>query len=875
MSTERYNARFIEKKWQKIWEEQKLFHADLNKAAKKYYVLEMFPYPSGRIHMGHVRNYTIGDALARYKRARGYEVFHPMGWDSFGMPAENAAMQNGVPPQQWTYQNIATMRAQLKSIGLSLDWEREFATCDVDYYHCQQQIFLDLYERELLYRKKSMVNWDPVDHTVLANEQVVEGRGWRSGAVVEQRELTQWFFKITDFAEDLLQDLALLEGWPEKVRLMQRNWIGKSEGLLLRFALSSPQGAALEDALPKEVEVYTTRPETLFGASFIALAPNHPLIEVLAKRDKKLLDFCLQCQRSSTASGDIESAEKKGFFTGVYVEHPLQEGEKLPVYAANFVLMSYGTGAVFGCPAHDQRDLDFARKFGLNVKPVVLPEGVREEDFKIESKAYTGEGHLICSQFLDGLSLSEAFKLVTEKLTQKQLFGRPQAKLTTQFRLRDWGISRQRYWGCPIPIIHCPSCGIQPVPRQDLPVKLPEDVHFDKPGNPLERHSHFKNVSCPQCGGKAQRETDTMDTFVDSSWYYLRFLSPHGSEPIHKAYSKNWLPVDQYVGGVEHAILHLLYARFIARALSKIGCIDLKEPFKGLFTQGMVVHETYRCGSRWVSPYEIRVEEKEGKRCATLLGSGEEVTIGALEKMSKSKKNIVDPEEIIESFGADTVRWFILSDSPPERDMIWTQAGVQAAHRFVQRIWRLLNEAKPHLVGVQAQTGKQGEALEISKLVHRALSAIEQDFEKLSFNCAVAHFHDLANKLSPFFQNIEEKEAEVKEALKQGLDFFLIMVAPVMPHLAQEGYALLGGEGFLEYQGWPQAAPELLEEDSVVVPVQVNGKKRAHIQVAVDENKSKLEKNVLLLPELQPFIAGKKVKKIIIVPNRIVNLVVE
>lgn len=869
MATERYNPRATEQKWQSVWEEKQIFKTDNNDPREKYYVLEMFPYPSGRIHMGHVRNYAMGDVVARYKRAKGYNVLHPMGWDAFGMPAENAAMQHKVHPKEWTYQNIATMKKQLKSMGLSLDWSREFATCDVNYYHRQQMLFLDMFEKGLVDRKTSKVNWDPVDHTVLANEQVVDGRGWRSGALVEQRELTQWFFKITNFSEELLDGLEGLDHWPEKVRVMQKNWIGKSEGVLLRWELVENNRL---DGI-NEVECYSTRPDTLFGASFIAIAADHPIARQLTKTNSELQAFVEECHRKGTSTAELETAEKQGFNTGLKVYHPFDKNWEIPVYVANFVLMEYGTGAVFGCPAHDQRDLDFANKYELPVRPVVLPEGVDPDSFVVTEKAHTDDGMLINSLFLDGLKPKAAFEEVVKRLEKQTLHGRPQAERKVQFRLRDWGISRQRYWGCPIPVIHCDDCGVVPVPKADLPVKLPDDVTFDKPGNPLDRHTAWKQVKCPKCGKPAQRETDTMDTFVDSSWYYARFTAPWENEPTDKKAAAEWLPVDQYIGGIEHAILHLLYSRFFTRAMKMTGHVSVDEPFKGLFTQGMVVHETYRNAQGWVSPADIRIDEKDGVRQATLLADGSAVEIGSIEKMSKSKKNVVDPDDIISSYGADTARLFMLSDSPPERDVIWTEAGAEGAHRFVQRVWRLISTSADFLQGVQAKAATQGGALEISKAAHRALAIVADDIEKLAFNRAVARLYELVNTIAPALQSVETADAEMKAALRQALEFFIIMISPMMPHLAEECYAALGGNKLVAQLTWPEYDPSLIVDNDVVLPVQINGKKRGDLTIARDADQATIEKAVLSLDFVQLYLAGKMPKKIIVVPQRIVNVV--
>ena len=869
MATERYNPRATEQKWQSIWVEKEVFKTDNDDPREKYYVLEMFPYPSGRIHMGHVRNYAMGDVVARYKRARGFNVLHPMGWDAFGMPAENAAMQHKVHPKDWTYQNIASMKKQLKSMGLSLDWSREFATCDVEYYHRQQMLFLDMYEKGLVDRKTSKVNWDPVDHTVLANEQVIDGRGWRSGALVEQRELTQWFFKITKFSQELLDGLNGLDEWPEKVRVMQRNWIGKSEGALLRWKIA---GDTQVDGF-NEIECFSTRPDTIFGASFIAIAADHPIARKLAEKNAKLKDFIDECHRKGTSTAEIETAEKKGFDTGLKVVHPFDDKWEIPVYVANFVLMEYGTGAVFGCPAHDQRDLDFANKYELPVRPVVLPEGADPDSFVVTEEAHTEDGIMINSSFLDGLKPKAAFEEVLKRLSGQMLNGRPQAERKVQFRLRDWGISRQRYWGCPIPIIHCDDCGDVPVPRADLPVKLPEDVTFDKPGNPLDRHPTWKFVKCPRCGKPARRETDTMDTFVDSSWYYARFTAPWENEPTNKKAIKKWLPVDQYIGGIEHAILHLLYSRFFMRAMKMTGHVNIDEPFKGLFTQGMVVHETYHNKDGWVAPADIRIEEKDGVRRATLLSDGSPVEIGSIEKMSKSKKNVVDPDDIISSYGADTARLFMLSDSPPERDVIWTEAGAEGAHRFVQRVWRLISSSAEILAHVKPQAGTKGAALDISKAAHRTLAKVADDIEKLAFNRAVARLYELVNKLAPELQNLEQADDEMKAALRQALDFFIIMISPMTPHLAEECHAALGEKNLVAQMPWPHYDPALIVDNEITIPIQINGKKRGDLTIARNADQSTIEKAVLALDFVQSNLAGKKPKKIIVVPQRIVNVV--
>ncbi|UNK38181.1 leucine--tRNA ligase [Shinella sp. H4-D48] len=885
MATERYNPRDAEPRWQAKWNDENVFLTDNDDPREKYYVLEMFPYPSGRIHMGHVRNYAMGDVVARYKRARGYNVLHPMGWDAFGMPAENAAMQNKVHPKGWTYENIATMRGQLKSMGLSLDWSREFATCDVEYYQRQQHLFLDFLEKGLVYRKQSKVNWDPVDHTVLANEQVIDGRGWRSGALVEQRELTQWFFRITDFSQDLLDSLETLDQWPEKVRLMQSNWIGRSEGMLVRWEVvkdAKLAAAALsaEEQLSAEITVYTTRPDTLFGASFIAIAADHPWAKAAAAQNPAIEEFAEECRRAGTSLAALETAEKKGIDTGIRVRHPFDPEWELPVYIANFVLMDYGTGAIFGCPSGDQRDLDFARKYDLPVVPVVMPKDADAASFTIGDEAYVGDGIMINSRFLDGLGTKEAFDEVANRLSAATLGNRPVGERKVNFRLRDWGISRQRYWGCPIPVIHCDDCGVVPVPKADLPVKLPDDVTFDKPGNPLDRHPTWRHVACPNCGKNARRETDTMDTFVDSSWYFARFTAPWENNPTDPAAANAWLPVDQYIGGIEHAILHLLYSRFFTRAMQATGHLDLKEPFKGLFTQGMVVHETYSRGDgakrEWVTPAEIRIEDIDGKRRAVHVESGEEIAIGSIEKMSKSKKNVVDPDDIIASYGADTARFFMLSDSPPDRDVIWSEAGVEGAHRFVQRVWRLLSEAAPALTAAKGRPGMEGEALAVSQVAHRTLKAVQGDYDKLAFNKAVARIYEFVNALaSPLTAAAAGKASDdLISALRDAVDILIRIVAPMTPHLAEECWRAIGGEGLIAMSPWPSYEERLVAENEITLPVQINGKKRADLTIGRDADQSTVEAAVLAIEAVQAALAGQRPKKIIVVPQRIVNVVV-
>ncbi|AZO65600.1 MULTISPECIES: leucine--tRNA ligase [unclassified Mesorhizobium] len=895
MATERYNPRASEPKWQKAWAEKKLFEAHNDDPRPKYYMLEMFPYPSGRIHIGHVRNYTMGDVVARYKRAKGFNVLHPIGWDAFGLPAENAARDNNVNPRDWTYANIKTMKGQLKSMGLSWDWAREFATCDASYYKHQQKMFLDFWKAGLAERKSAKVNWDPVDMTVLANEQVIDGRGWRSGALVEQRDLTQWFFKITSMAQELLDSLSTLERWPDKVKLMQANWIGRSEGLLIRW----PLAAATAPAGERELEVYTTRPDTIFGASFMAIAADHPLAKRAAEDNAELAAFIKDIKRGGTATAEIETAEKKGFDTGIRVVHPFDESWTLPVYVANFVLMDYGTGAIFGCPSGDQRDLDFANKYGLPVIPVVMPESADAGTFQITEEAYTDDGVMINSRFLDGMTPQAAFDEVATRLSGIAIGNRPQAERKVQFRLRDWLVSRQRCWGAPIPVIYCDDCGAVPERAENLPVELPDHLSFDKPGNPLDNHPTWKHVDCPQCCKPARRDTDTMDTFVDSSWYFARFTDPwNEAAPTTLAVvdGKNgWLPVNQYIGGVEHAILHLLYSRFFTRAMKATGHLNVaEEPFDGLFTQGMVVHETYRIGSgangQYVTPAEVRVDMIDGERKAALISDGTPVEIGAIEKMSKSKKNVVDPDDILANYGADTARWFVLSDSPPDRDVIWTEAGVEGAHRFVQRVWRQVSEAAPALAGVSPAQGVSGPALELSRMAHRAAKLVAEDIERIAFNKGIARLYELVNAiqaLAPagaFTASKSELSGsnvlggrslnpENAPALRQALEMLVIMIAPMMPHLADECWSTLGGTGFVAERPWPVYDPSLVVDSEIVLPVQVNGKKRGDLTIARDADQGAVEKAVLALDFVQKALEGKAPRKVIIVPQRIVNVV--
>ncbi len=847
----RYDHREAEPYWRRQWEEAGCFTAREDASRPKYYVMEMFPYPSGRIHMGHVRNFTLGDVVARYKRARGYNVLHPMGWDAFGLPAENAAFEAGVHPGTWTRRNIATMKAQLSTMGLSYDWSRELSTCEPDYFKHEQAMFLDFLERGLAYRRKSWVNWDPVENTVLANEQVIDGHGWRSGAPVERRELAHWFLKITAYSEELLDALDELDRWPDRVRLMQANWIGRSEGARVRFRL---EGRA--DTL----EVFTTRHDTLFGASFMAISPDHPLAQEIAAKDPGMEAFIAECRSLGTSEAAIEQAEKRGRDTGLKALHPFDNKLELPIYVANFVLMEYGSGAVFGCPAHDQRDLDFARAYGLPVLPVVCPPDADPSRFDIGTEAYIGDGRLINSSFLDELDVPEAKRTMGERL---EACG--SGERTIQYRLRDWGVSRQRYWGCPVPVIHCSECGIVPVPRSDLPVTLPDDVTFDEPGNPLDRHPTWKHVPCPSCGAPAERETDTFDTFFESSWYFARYCSPGVEDrPFDREAVDYWMPVDQYIGGIEHAVLHLLYSRFFSRAMKECGYIGVDEPFAGLFTQGMVCHETYRApDGSWLQPNEVEDDGKGGKR---QLSDGASVAVGRSEKMSKSKKNVVDPEEIIDRYGADVARLFMLSDSPPARDLDWTEAGVEGAWRYLNRLWRLVDEAPEALVS--PGTGPEAEALR--NATHKTVDAITGDLERFHFNRAVARVRELTNALA---DALPAATPAMAAAYREGIETAVRLIAPMTPHLAESCWRRLGGEGLLADQPWPTADPARLVEDIVVLPVQVNGKLRDRLEIARGSEAADVESAALALAGVQKQLEGRPPRRVVVVPDKIVNVV--
>ncbi|MGE0415239.1 MAG: leucine--tRNA ligase [Acetobacteraceae bacterium] len=859
----RYDFNGAEPKWQSAWAERGCFRVDdvPTDGKPKYYVLEMFPYPSGKIHMGHVRNYTLGDVVARYKRARGFSVMHPMGWDAFGLPAENAARERNVHPAKWTYENIANMRAELKRMGLSLDWEREFATCDPTYYKHQQKLFLDMLRAGLVERKESWVNWDPVDGTVLANEQVIDGRGWRSGALVEKKQLSQWFLSITKYAPELLAALDTMDRWPERVRLMQANWIGRSEGARMHFALATPEAGI------DKVEVYTTRPDTLYGMSFLAIAPEHPLAAAIAARDPEAAAFVAECRRMGTSEAVIETAEKHGFDTGLRVKHPFIQGATYPVWIANFVLMEYGTGAIFGCPGHDQRDLDFARKYGLDVTPVVLPPGADPTTFAIGKEAYVGPGTAYNSDFLNGLDVDAAKRAAIDALAKQNM-----GQGVVNWRLRDWGVSRQRYWGCPIPVIHCEACGVVPVPDDQLPVRLPDDVTFDRPGNPLDHHPTWKHVACPSCGKPARRETDTFDTFVDSSWYFARYCNATEPDvPLVRAAVDHWMPVDQYIGGIEHAILHLLYSRFFTRAMKDTGHISVEEPFAGLFTQGMVNHESYKSAAgAWLYPEEV---EKQADGTAVHHETGEPVIVGRVEAMSKSKRNTIDPGAIIARYGADTARWFILSDNPPERDMEWTESGVAGAFRFTQRVFRLA-EALDGVTAGAAPATFGDTARTLRRATHRCIAAVTDALDNFAFNVAVARLYELANAAG------DAERAKDDDGLgwarREAVETLARLAAPMIPHLAEEVFSRLNpGAGTLVADlPWPEADPALLVAESVTIAVQVMGKLRGTIAMPPDAAKDATLAAAKAEVNVAKALEGKRIVKEIYVPNRIVNFVI-
>ncbi|WP_424972306.1 leucine--tRNA ligase [Dinoroseobacter sp. S76] len=853
----RFDPAKIEPKWRAAWDEAGTFRATPDAEKPKYYVLEMFPYPSGRIHMGHVRNYTMGDMVARYKMSTGHNVLHPMGWDAFGMPAENAAMDSGGHPAEWTYDNIAVMRDQMKPLGLSIDWSREFATCDPEYYAQQQALFIDMLEAGLVYRKNATVNWDPVDMTVLANEQVIDGKGWRSGAPVERRDLTQWFFNISGMAEELLEALDGLTDWPEKVRTMQANWIGKSRGLQFAFDLTAPAGGQAQ------IEVYTTRPDTLMGASFVGISVDHPLAKALETENAELAAFNAECRQMGTSEADLEQAEKRGFDTGLKVRHPLNPDWELPVWVANFILMDYGTGAIFACPAHDQRDLDFARKYDL---PVIDTFMALEDGAPVSDTAFVPP-KTEKVRWLDHFAgLGEATGQEAIDATIDWVEAQGWGTGVTKFRLRDWGISRQRYWGCPIPVVHCETCGVVPEKKENLPVELPKDVSFDIPGNPLDRHPSWRDVACPKCGGPARRETDTMDTFVDSSWYYARFTAPRAATPTDLSEAEYWMNVDQYIGGVEHAILHLLYSRFFARAMQITGHLPEKasEPFNALFTQGMVTHEIYMTRDEAGRPV-YHLPEDVDVEARVLRATGEAVEVIPSAKMSKSKKNVVDPVNIIEAYGADTARWFVMSDSPPERDVEWTASGADAAFKHLSRVWRMANELRGSDAS-EPPAGAASASLALARASARAIAEVTAGIEGFAFNKSVA-------KLYEFTNTIQKSKAPAQER-QEALRVMAQLMSPMTPHLAEEVWSMLGGAGLVAEAPWPVADPALLVEDTVTLPIQINGKRRSELVVAKDLPKDEVEKRALADDAVVKALAGGTPKKLIVVPGRIVNVVI-
>ena len=851
MDFEKFNPSLVDQKWQKFWEEKKVFKSSKAKNKPKYYCLEMFPYPSGKIHMGHVRNYTLGDVIANYKRLKGFNVLHPMGWDSFGMPAENAAIQKKLHPRDWTLENIKTMKNQLKLLGFSIDWDREISTCDENYYSHQQKFFLDLLKKGLVYKKESLVNWDPVDNTVLANEQVIDGKGWRSGAQVIQKKLSQWFFKITAFADELDTSLNSLNEWPEKVKIMQKNWIGKSIGCELSFNIKNNKNT---------IKVFTTRPDTIFGASFIALAVDHPLSQGY-ENDTDFLKFKMDCYKTGNTDEAIAKTEKLGFKSKYEVIHPFIKDKTLPVFFANFVLMEYGSGAIFGCPAHDQRDLDFANKYKLEITPVILPNNEDPKKYRITNEAYTGDGKIINSNFLDNLTVTEGKSKIIQEIEKKKL-----GKSQTTFRLRDWGISRQRYWGCPIPVMYNQKGDVIPVSEDDLPVKLPSDINFNKAGNPLDHHSNWKNVKCKKTGETLIRETDTLDTFVDSSWYFLRFCSSDNNEEgFSKDDAKYWMPVDQYIGGVEHAILHLLYSRFFSRAITKNTEFEIKEPFKGLFTQGMVCHKTFKNeNDEWIFPEDViedngKFFEKKTKKI---------VKVGPSESMSKSKKNVIDPQSVINLFGADAVRWFVLSDSPPERDIQWSDEGISGSYKFIQKIWTVSEMIQ--VIDKSNNLSKE-DISKNEKAINKLIKEVTFNIENFHFNVAVAKFYEFMNLLS---KNLHDNKTEIK-LFKRMFKDFLIMIYPFTPHIASECWEKNFNNKDIHTSGWPKFDEEIIKDEKINIVIQINGKKRALLNTDTDQDQDVIFKKCLELESVKKLLADKHIDKKIYVKNKLINIVVK
>ena len=853
--SEKYNPKVIEKKWQTFWDDQKLFESKVNKNKKKYYILEMFPYPSGKIHMGHVRNYTLGDVIARYKRAKGFNVMHPMGWDAFGLPAENAAKENNISPKKWTYENISTMKDQLKKMGLSIDWSRELATCDETYYHQQQRLFLNFYRQNLIHKKQSLVNWDPVENTVLANEQVIDGKGWRSGADVEQKNLSQWFFKITDYAENLLSSLDKLDQWPEKVKTMQKNWIGKSIGCEINFEILSNKSELKSNNL----KIFTTRPDTIFGATFCALSPFHPLVDEITETDSQLNNQVSKLRSQKISEESISKNEKIGINTGLFIRHPFINNKKLPVYIANFILMDYGSGAIYGCPAHDQRDLDFANKYGIETIQVISPNSNEKFDKK---NAITEEGRLINSDFINGLSVADAKREVINRLVQLKI-----GEEKINYRLRDWGISRQRYWGCPIPIIYREDGEIIEVPEEDLPIKLPDDIDLSIPGNPLDNHPTWKFTKCPKTGMDAIRETDTLDTFVDSAWYFLRFCSPVSNFAYDNQESNYWMPVDQYVGGVEHAILHLLYARFFTKAL---GEEYFNEPFESLFTQGMVCHHTYKNESgNWVFPDDIKKDNNKFLQIST----GENVSEGSIESMSKSKKNVIDPETIIKSYGADAARWFMLSDSPPEKDINWSESGIQGSWKICQKIWVIINSNKQYLslANYKENMKLSDSAEELMYLINQNLAAITKGIEKFQMNVAIAKIYEIVNGLAKF--QVKERNDDI--VLCHTLKILIRIIEPMVPHLAEECWALINTDQSITFEPWPDVNLAYIEKNDVTIVIQINGKRRAEINTRKNTPEEMIMNKIRSIKNINDALSDKNILKSIYVPNKVLNIVLK
>jgi leucyl-tRNA synthetase len=847
----RYNPFEIEEKWQDTWKKRESFKSVEDTSRPKYYVLEMLPYPSGNLHMGHVRNYTIGDVLARFKRAKGFNVLHPMGWDAFGLPAENAALQRKIHPAEWTYSNIDYMRESMVKFGWSYDWYREIATCDSSYYGAQQSFFIDLYNKGLVYQKKSLVNWDPVDNTVLANEQVIDGKGWRSGATVERCEMNQWFLKITDYADELLKDLETLEDWPDRVRTMQENWIGKSEGLEFTFDV---------EGYAEGLTVYTTRPDTLMGVTFCSVAAEHPLAQLLAETDAEAQKFIAECQSSGTALEDIEKADKKGYKTPYKAIHPIT-GESVPIYIANFVLMAYGTGAVMAVPAHDERDWEFATKYGLPIKNVIQGKDM------VEGEAYIGAGVLVNSGEFDGMDNEEAKLAIADKI---ESLGKGQK--TTNYRLRDWGISRQRYWGCPIPFVYCDDCGVVPESKENLPVKLPEDVKFDKPGNPLENHPNWKNVDCPQCGKKSRKETDTMDTFMDSSWYFARYCCPKSETPLDNNVNY-WMPVDQYIGGIEHAILHLLYARFLTKALRDEGLVSVNEPFSSLLCQGMVLNNSYQNNeSVYVNPADV-ILKSDGT--AVHHKTGEKLKINRMEKVSKSKNNGIDPYLLMDKYGVDTLRLFMMFAAPPERDLDWSDTGVEGSWRFLGRLWSLLEGDIPVadmpkepviMAGLKEKSHK-----DIKRTIHKGIKKVTHDVEKFHFNTMISTVMELSNMLGDVKKELKTDDKTLLALYREGVEACVRLLNPVAPHITEEMWCELGYETILAENEWPKWDESAIKDEEFTMVVQMNGKLKDKLTVSADISKEEAEKAAI--DAIQEHLEGLTVRKCIVVPKRLVNIV--